>query len=209
MNCRIDHLVVACRNLEQGDDFLRETLGVLPQRGGKHVTMGTHNHLLKLGNAYLELIAIDPEAKQLERRRWFDLDDPKVQERANQRPFLLTWVASSDDAVEAETRIPALGKIHSLTRNQFSWRITIPDDGQLVFDGVLPSIIQWDSGNHPTDFLKERNCELLELKLSHPAAESVAPLFKKLNVQGVFNLVQGPQRLLARIRTENGIVDLE
>ena len=33
-----------------------------PRRGGKHVAMGTHNSLLRLGDGvYLEVIAIDPD----------------------------------------------------------------------------------------------------------------------------------------------------
>ncbi len=58
----IDHLVVACADLAQGDAWVRSTLGVPSQPGGKHVLMGTHNRLLKLGpRMYLELIAVDPK----------------------------------------------------------------------------------------------------------------------------------------------------
>jgi hypothetical protein len=44
----LDHLVVAAATLEQGEDHLEAMLGVRPQRGGKHVAMGTHNSLLRL-----------------------------------------------------------------------------------------------------------------------------------------------------------------
>ena len=52
--------------------------GVTPGPGGRHGAMGTHNRLLRLRGpradswprAYLEIIAIDPEAPAPARRRW-------------------------------------------------------------------------------------------------------------------------------------------
>jgi hypothetical protein len=58
----LDHLVVAAATLEQGEDYIESRLGARPLRGGRHVAMGTHNSLLKLGEKiYLEVIAIDPD----------------------------------------------------------------------------------------------------------------------------------------------------
>src|SRR5437868_12288896 len=58
----LDHLVVAAETLEQGEDHLESLLGARPRRAGKHVAMGTHNSVLRLGErVYLELIAIDPD----------------------------------------------------------------------------------------------------------------------------------------------------
>ena len=44
-----DHLVVAAQTLAEGINFVAVRLGALPQAGGKHVAMGTHNALLRLG----------------------------------------------------------------------------------------------------------------------------------------------------------------
>ena len=72
----LDHLVVAAANLAAGIAFVAELTGVTPQPGGKHVAMGTHNALMRLGErAYLEVIAIDPDGATPPRPRWFDLDD--------------------------------------------------------------------------------------------------------------------------------------
>ena len=66
---KLDHLIVAAATLEQAEAFITERTGATPLRGGKHVAMGTHNSLLRLGERiYLELIAIDPDAPAPGRR---------------------------------------------------------------------------------------------------------------------------------------------
>ncbi len=203
-----DHLVVACADLAQGAAWAADALGVEPQPGGQHATMGTHNRLLKLGpRTYLELIAIDPRAAPPARPRWFALDDPAVQARAAHAPLLLTWVAATTDIVEAVTRVPALGEPRAFTRGAYAWRLTVTADGALPFGGVLPAAIQW-SGAHPCDALEERGCALLELRLSHPAASGVLPLFRELRVAGPVQLKSGPKSLCAVLRTPRGEIEL-
>ncbi len=70
---QLDHLVMAAHTLEQGVAWCEAVLGATPAAGGKHVGMGTHNRLLSIGSvafpqAYLEIIAIDPEAPPPGRR---------------------------------------------------------------------------------------------------------------------------------------------
>jgi hypothetical protein len=209
MRSHIDHLVVACGDLEQGAAWLERELGVAPQPGGRHALMGTHNRLLRLGErSYLELIAIDPEASAA-RPRWFDLDNPAVQRRARAQPFLLTWVAATTDIVEAVVQVPELGEVVCASRNQFAWRITVPADGRLQFSGVLPSVIEWEGDAHPWDVLDDRGCELVELRLSHPAATSIVPIFRSLRLAGAVELAAGPIALQARLRTPGGPVELD
>ena len=74
MKTQFDHLVVAARV-----DYIEEKLGVVMPYGGQHPKMGTHNHLIQLGNGtFLEVIAIKPELPSPQRPRWFGLDDPLV-----------------------------------------------------------------------------------------------------------------------------------
>jgi hypothetical protein len=205
----IDHLVIACADLAQGAAWLAQRLGVEPHGGGRHATMGTHNRLLKIGpRVYLELIAIDPDAPAPGRPRWFDLDRADLQARAAEAPFLLTWVARTDDIVEAVMRVPSLGEVHALSRDRFEWRITIPEDGSLSFAGVLPTVIQWDSDAHPAEHLPDSGCELTQLALSHPVATSVIPMFRALRISGPVELKPGPRELSALIRTPGGVVRL-
>src|SRR5260370_39961673 len=60
---RLDHLVISARTLDEGTQYVADTLGVAPAGGGAHPQMRTHNRLLNLwGGAYLEVIAIDQQA---------------------------------------------------------------------------------------------------------------------------------------------------
>ncbi len=65
MPCQIDHIVITAPDLGAGAELVRRSLGVMPQAGGEHARMGTHNLLLKLGDSlYLEVIAPNPNAPE-------------------------------------------------------------------------------------------------------------------------------------------------
>jgi len=56
----LDHLTVAALSLDEGVAHVRRALGVEIPPGGAHPIMGTHNHLMQLGNSvFLEVIAPD------------------------------------------------------------------------------------------------------------------------------------------------------
>ena len=205
MRSELDHLVVACADLEQGAAWVQQLLGVAAQPGGRHATMGTHNRLLRLGTRqYLELLALDPDAAPPTRARWYDFDQPAVRARARAAPFLLTWVARCDDIFAAAARVPAVGDVHKFQRDALSWKLTVPDDGALQFGGVLPSLIQWDGAAHPCDQLADSGCELRSLDLTHPAAFSILPLYRELRITGPIDLANGPRTLTATIATPRG-----
>ena len=54
----IDHIVLSSTDLARDAAALEERLGVPLSEGGKHALFGTHNKLLRLGDLYMELIAI-------------------------------------------------------------------------------------------------------------------------------------------------------
>jgi hypothetical protein len=208
LSCRVDHLVLACADLAQGAQYVRDRLGVESQPGGKHLLMGTHNALLKLGpRVYLELIAIDPEGSA-HRPRWFGLDSAPVRERIAAGPFLLTWVAACSDVAAVAALDSRFGEVIAASRGAFSWRITVPADGRLNLDGVLPTLIQWDGAAHPCDGLAERDCALLELRLQHPSVPMIRRLFDALGLGGPIQLQTGAASLSARIGTPRGVVEL-
>ena len=162
----IDHLVFGCDDLQDGTSFLEQTLGVGFAGGGKHTLMATHNRLLKLQDSiYFEAIAIDHEAVQkhgnIGRKRWFSLDEDRTKERLAQSPRPLTWVVAVEDIYDTVSRCGYdAGKITAMTRGDLEWMLTIPEDGTLVEDGLLPGFIQWPGGRNPANKLPESGTRL-------------------------------------------------
>lgn len=207
-SARIDHLVLACADLAQGAAHVRARLGVEVQPGGRHLLMGTHNALLKLGpRCYLELIAIDPEGVA-QRPRWFGLDTPAVRARLDEGPALLTWVAACSDLAAGASLDARFGEVIAASRGALSWRITVPADGRLNLDGVMPTLIRWDGHAHPCDGLADAGCSLRELELRHPEAAALGRLLRSLQVQGPVVPRAGGAALVARIATPHGVVEL-
>jgi hypothetical protein len=214
----LDHIVIGCAALDDGIRWVEEQLGACPTPGGQHVAMGTHNALLKLGpRAYLEVIAIDPDAPQPARPRWFALDEPEMQALLAARPRLITWAVRSESLANACARVPDLGEIVSMSRGDFHWKIAVPETGSLPWGGILPTAIQWipsDEGAvpHPCDVLEESGCELVRLQLSHPAAvlgtSGIMGMFRELKIMGPVDLAPGPKVLAATISTPAGEVVL-
>jgi len=214
----LDHIVVAATSLDAGVAWVEERLGARPVPGGQHVAMGTHNALLRLGaRCYLEVIAIDPAGQAPARSRWFSLDEPEMRARLAASPALIAWVVRTPSLASACARVPDLGEIMPMMRNAFRWKISVPDDGDLPWGGVLPTAIQWDEGadgvvHHPCDVLPESGCELVSLRLSHPAAvlgtSGIVALFRELRIAGPVDLKSGPKGLEAVIRSPRGEVAL-
>ncbi len=183
----LDHLVVACRSLDAGRAWCEATFGVAPAPGGRHALMGTHNLLLALASArfpkaYLELIAIDPEAPAPAQRRWFDLDDASLQ-AAIAEPRLVHWVARSDDIDATVAALRSAGHdpgrivaAERMTpRGMLRWRIALPGDGRRPSAGAMPLWIQW-SGEHPSDVLPASGVAIESLQVGGIATELAAHL---------------------------------
>jgi hypothetical protein len=156
-----DHLVVAARTLEEGGAWVEAKLGVAPVAGGKHPTMGTHNRLLRVGpRAYLEVMAIDPDAPVPARPRWFDLDAPEMRTRLEEGPALIHWVERTDDLEAALRDYSEPIEILSFARGPYRWRMGVPRDGRRPGAGTLPTLIQWEGALHPAEALPESGCRL-------------------------------------------------
>lgn len=207
----LDHLVLAATTLADGIEFIAEVTGATPQPGGKHVAMGTHNALLRLGErVYLEIIAIDPDGKRPPRPRWFDLDDIALQSELTERPQLVHWVARTPDIERSAAACPVpLGAITSMERGDYRWRITIPDDGKRPGKGIVPTLIQWDVPIHPTDRLPASNVSIAQVAAAHSDPALVRTALAALGVVDVVQVTYDRStRLAAMLRTPRGLVTL-
>ena len=208
-----DHIVVAARTLEEGATWCEATLGVVPARGGKHSMMGTHNRLLAVGSArfprmYLEIIAIDPEAAPPARARWFDLDQPGLQQAIAASPRLVHWVARTHDIDAGILALRAAGHdagtaiaAERMTpRGLLRWRISLRDDGRRPGDGAVPLVIEWGDV-HPCDALADSGVSIERIEVAGIDTSLAAAL-------GVTSAPAGAPPLAVRLDTPLGHVEL-
>ncbi len=231
MKTHIDHLVVAAHTLEQGVQWCEATLGITPEPGGEHAQFGTHNRLFKIATpafpmAYCEIIAIQAGAKgpaNPHAKRWFDLDNPALRSAVAQEPRLVHFVAQTDDMLAVRLALKSLGidrgpampsSRHS-RKGLLQWQITVREDGQRLFDGALPSLIQWGKAGdaeplrlHPRNSLPRSGVSLQGLSISHPTAPKLQAAFDAIGLSGI-PIDTGPANLTATLKTPKGLVQLQ
>jgi Glyoxalase-like domain len=177
----VDHLVVTAPRLITGVEWVESVLGATPGRGGEHERMGTHNALLRLGDAiYLEVIAPNPDAAAPARPRWFELD----RLTARSEPRLATWVVRTHDLDSLVARCEyRFGPVEPMSRGGFTWLITIPPDGRLPGGGAIPTLIEWQSDEHPAGGLEDLGLRLTRLEIFHPAPTNVSGMLGCLGIR--------------------------
>ena len=231
MKTQIDHLVIVAKNLEQGVAWCEATLGITPAPGGEHAQYATHNRLFKIATpahplAYCEIIAINPGAKRsanAQGARWFDMDDAALQAAVAAAPQLVHFVANTTDLQAARIALkkqdiergPAMHASRHSRKGVLHWQMTVRDDGQRLFNGTLPTLIQWGKADdvdplrlHPRNSLPRSGVSLQSIAVSHPTAPKLQAAYDAIGLGGIA-ITQGPANLIATLKTPKGIVTLQ
>lgn len=211
MQNRIDHFAIGAATLDQGAAALKKALGVEVPLGGKHAAMGTHNRVMQAGNeSFLEILAIDREAPDPGRARWFTLDRPATRKRIGERPRALCWVVNTGDldAVVAASPVD-LGEVVAFRRGDRTWRLTVPADGGLPEGGLLPAFIEWSPGPHPSAAQQDLGVRLRRILLQHPDPDDLRGRLQKLGVDRLATVRAGEKALAFELDSPNGIVTLD
>jgi len=183
MQRKIDHIVYCVPNLEKAIIELENKLGVKTAIGGRHLTQGTKNALINLGDkCYLEILAIDEDNKDITTDRWMGID-------LLQGSKITRWALKAMDIKEDATHLNQyntnMGQVTGGSRKMtngktLTWQIAMPLSSPEV--EIVPFITDWsDSDAHPTDSL-DHDCRLLELRLSHPNPMDIQNLFNQMNI---------------------------
>jgi hypothetical protein len=198
-------------------------LGITPGPGSEHPQMGTHNRMFRIDSAafpraYLEIIAINSGATYASRtvdNRLFDMDNPTLRAHVAQAgPQLIHCVASVPDinaavqplAAQGIIRGPVLAASRMTSNGLLQWQISVRDDGQRLFDGGLPTLIQWGD-LHPTDNMPASGVSLLSLQVRNPEADTLQAAYLDMGLKQV-TAQCGPARLTATFQTPKGILEL-
>ncbi len=229
MTSHIDHLVIVAQNLQQGAQWCEATLGITPSPGGEHKLFGTHNLLFKIATpthplAYCEIIAINSAAQppDKDQNRWFDMDNPALQAAVAVQPRLVHFVANTADVHGAGSALkaldidrgPALQASRHSRKGLLLWQITVRPDGQRLFNGMLPTLIQWGQADdkeplrlHPRNSLPRSGVSLQSITSTHPEATTLQNAYDAIGLRGVA-VHSGPANLVATLQTPKGVVQL-
>jgi hypothetical protein len=230
MHTQIDHLVIVAKSLEQGVQWCEDTLGITPGPGGEHTLYGTHNRLFKVASpanpmAYVEIIAIDSKAVRPKRAcptRWFDMDNPALQKAVAKEPRLVHFVVNTPDIRAARMAIrmqgidrgPAISASRRTNRGTLNWQISVRADGQRLFDGCMPTLIQWGKPEatdplklHPRNTLTRSGVTLQSLEVIHPSAAKLQAAYDAIELNRV-TVTEGPACLKATLQTPKGLIVL-
>ena len=250
LKSQIDHIVVVAHTLEQGVAWCETTLGITPEAGGEHPQFGTHNRLFKIATpsyplAYFEIIAIKniaskeintpATAKNISvskdsKARWFDMDDDVLRAAVAKAPRLVHFVAQTEDIQAARAALNALGidrgpvveASRHTRKGRLNWKITVRDDGQRLFNGALPSLIQWGKTSeeeplrlHPRNTLPRSGVSLHSVAISSPSAEKLQEAYSAIGLAGVSLTqasvdagVEARTNITVTLKTPKGLVEL-
>ena len=88
----LDHIVFGSFTLDEGTKFVENILQAKLSDIGYHKDMGTHNRVIRISEmVYLEVIAIDPKTTKLKNRKWFNLDNSKLQSKLKNHFELISF----------------------------------------------------------------------------------------------------------------------
>jgi hypothetical protein len=172
---KFDHFAIATENLEQTVTNLEKKFKYPFSSGGEHKVFGTHNRLFRLGDVYLEVIAINPFATDSQQPRWFDLDN------FNGKSRIITWIASTENILELLPNIwDSPGEIKKLSRDKLEWDFTVPKRGIMPMSGAAPALINWGNTRHPALSMVDHSCRLERFLVNTPFAEDLKSILKNI-----------------------------
>ena len=163
----LDHIVFGSFTLDEGTKFVENILQAKLSEIGYHKDIGTHNRVIRISEkVYLEVIAIDPKTSNLNNRKWFNLDNSKLQSKLKKSPQVIGYVIENDDVSITKYYDP----FFESSRDIYKWQFAMPTfknnilDSEIIEAGMIPSLISWKS-DKPVYQMKKNQFELISLEI--------------------------------------------
>ena len=164
---KLDHIVFGSFTLDEGTEFVENILKAKLSDIGYHKDMGTHNRVIRISErVYLEVIAIDPKARNLNNRKWFNLDNSKLQSKLKKSPQIIGYVIENNDMNITKCYDP----FFESSRDIYKWQFAMPTfnknilNSEIVEAGMIPSLISWKS-DKPVYQMKKNQFELISFEI--------------------------------------------
>ena len=164
---KLDHVVIAANNLDEGTSYVENKLNVKLSNIGYHRDMGTHNRVVKISKSvYLEVISIDPNCGHLNSKRWFNLDSLKLQSQLRKSPQVIGYVIENVDIKILKYYEP----FFKASRGEYKWKFAMPATkarilaDQSHLNGIIPSLINWES-EKPINKMQDNHLNLEKIQV--------------------------------------------
>ncbi|HET9408430.1 MAG TPA: VOC family protein [Candidatus Sulfotelmatobacter sp.] len=183
---QLDHVILGCKDLDAGIDFVEERTGIRAARGGVHPDRGTANALLSLGERhYLEIMAPDPNAKSVQTWAARQLETLK----GLARPRLIGWAVHTNDMQMVAKRLrdsglqivgPYPGSRARPDGKVLHWQsFSLADD----LRGLLPFFIEWGKDSvHPSSDAPG-GCRIERFALTGPDTAELSKALRRIEVE--------------------------
>ncbi len=180
MAIRVDHFMYAAPSLDDGMAWARDTFGIEAAYGGEHIGLGTRNALMSLGNAYLEIIAPDPNQPQ----------EGTFGEILSTLSAggLVTWCAENELSSVASnlsdqgvvTVGPNRTKRNTSDGKLLEWELLFPSGSP--FGGCMPFFIDWLECDNPKD-TNPLAGQFESLSIATPDAQNLSAILEKIGLE--------------------------
>ena len=165
---KLDHIVFGASTLEEGTEFVENILQAKLSDIGYHKDMGTHNRVIRISErVYLEVIAIDPKISNLNKRKWFNLDNSSLQSKLKKSPQIIGYVIENNDMSFDKYYDP----FFLASRDSYKWQFAMPTfknnilESKIIEAGIIPSLISWKS-EKPIYQMKTNQFELISFEIN-------------------------------------------
>ena len=165
---KLDHVVIAASTLEEGTSYIENKLRIELSDIGYHSDMGTHNRVVKISKSvYLEVISIDPDSGHLKSKRWFNLDNFKLQSQLKNSPRVIGYVIENEDT----SILKNYESFFRASRGEYKWKFAMPAtiasilEDQSYLNGIIPSLINWES-EKPINKMQDNHLNLEKIEIT-------------------------------------------
>ena len=178
---KLDHIVFGAYTLEEGTEFVENLLKAKLSDIGYHKDMGTHNRVIRISDeVYLEVVAIDPQLKNLKNKKWFNLDNFDLQSKLKKSPQIIGYVIEINNI----NVLKYYDSFFDASRANYRWKFAMPThdknilDSELIQTGTIPSLISWKS-EKPIYQMKKNQFELIRLDIGLSETQKNFNMFLK------------------------------
>jgi len=189
----LDHILLGCRDLQAGIDYVAERTGVRAAFGGVHPGRGTQNALLSLGERqYLEIIAPDPAQPDSRNLRAVSL-------RMLAEPRLVGWAVHPGPLAALAKKLqeagvafdgPTPGSRKRPDGRLLQWHtLELKDDAF----GLLPFFIEWSPDSLHPSADAPAGLRLAHFELATPQPESLTKTATLLSLDVSISKTDQPQ----------------